>query len=100
MGTRPRSVGEIEGFVNLIRVACDDPGIYATLEKLLALPDQQRQGVLYSLIGDMQQKGAPVEFVEAIACLVDDAVAEKAYETIFRCQRKRGLFDFLKFSRR
>lgn len=100
MDTRPRSVGEIEGFVNLLRVACDDPGIYATLEKVLVLPDRQRQGVLFSLIGDIQQQGAPAEFVEAIACLTDDAVAEKAYETIFRCQRKRGFFDFLKFSKR
>jgi hypothetical protein len=30
---------------------------------------------------------APQDFVQAIACLMDDAVAEKAYEVIFRCGR-------------
>jgi hypothetical protein len=30
---------------------------------------------------------APKDFVEAIACLMDDAVAEKAYEVIFKCRR-------------
>lgn len=56
--------------------------------------------MLYSLIGDMQQKGAPTELLEAIPRLIDNAVAEKAYETRFRCQRKHGFFDFLKFPKR
>ena len=30
---------------------------------------------------------APRDFIQAIACLLDDRAAEKAYEVIFRCQR-------------
>jgi hypothetical protein len=32
-------------------------------------------------------KEAPKDFIEAIACLLDDAVAEKVYEVIFQCRR-------------
>jgi hypothetical protein len=30
---------------------------------------------------------APRDFIQAVACLLDDRVAEKAYEVIFKCQR-------------
>ena len=29
--------------------------------------------------------GAPADFVQAVGCLLDDRVAERAYEEIYRC---------------
>jgi len=37
----------------------------------------------------MMIQGAPHDFITAIACLADDAVAEKAYEVIFQCSRSK-----------
>lgn len=91
---KPNSVAEIDSFITMIRVACEDEAVYARLEKILTLPDQQRRGILASLIADMRGKGAPAEFIRAFGCLTDDSIAEKAYETIFRCRRRSGFFDF------
>jgi hypothetical protein len=84
----PRTVAEVDGFITLLRVACEDPSINARLEQILALPDERRQALLHTLVSDMLIAKAPKDFVEAIACLMDDAVAEKAYEVIFRCARE------------
>jgi len=92
---KPNSVGEIDSFITMIRVACEDETVYTRLEKILTLPDQQRRGILSSLITDMRGKGAPSEFIRVFECLTDDSIAEKAYETIFRCRRRSGFFDFL-----
>lgn len=83
-----RTVGEIETFVAMLRVACDDPAIYGRLEKLLSMPDKERQGVVHAWVNDMLIAQAPSDFVQAVACLLDDRVAEKAYEVIFNCRRK------------
>ena len=82
-----RSVAEVDGFITMLRVACEDPSINARLEKILSLPDERRQALVHTLVSDMLIAKAPKEFVEAIACLMDDAVAEKAYEVIFQCRR-------------
>ena len=84
----PRTVAEVDGFITMLRVACEDPSINARLEKILSLPDERRQALVHTLVSDMLIAKAPKEFVEAIACLMDDAVAEKAYELIYRCARK------------
>lgn len=86
----PRSVADIEGFVGLLKAACDDPQINATLERLLAMPDSQRQGVVHAWVTDLLIAEAPREFIEAVGCLIDDAVAEQAYAVIYQCQRNRG----------
>ncbi len=83
----PRSVAEIEGFVNLLKAACEDQQINTTLERLLAMPDAQRQGVVHAWVTDLLIAEAPRDFVQAVACLIDDAVAEKAYEVIYQCRR-------------
>lgn len=82
-----RSVADIEGFVDLLKAACDDPQINATLERLLAMPDAQRQGVVHAWVTDLLIAEAPREFIEAVGCLIDDAIAEKAYEVIYQCRR-------------
>jgi hypothetical protein len=85
--TAPRSVADIEGFVDLLKAACEDEKINATLERLLAMRDAQRQGVVHAWVSDLMIAEAPREFIEAVACLIDDAVAEKAYEVIYQCGR-------------
>jgi len=83
----PRSVGDIDSFVTLLRVACEDRTVNDRLEKLLSLPDRKRQAVLHAWVSDLLIARAPQDFTAAIACLLDDRVAEKAYEVIFRCKR-------------
>jgi hypothetical protein len=83
----PRSVADIDSFITMLRVACEDRGVNDRLEKLLSLPDQKRQAVLHAWVSDLLIARAPQDFTSAIACLLDDRVAEKAYEVIFRCRR-------------
>lgn len=85
--TQPRSVAEIDSFIALLSVACEDADVHQRLEKILALPDEHRKLVLHALLSDMRKAHAPQDFAAAIACLLDDAVAEKAYEVIFQCRR-------------
>ncbi len=80
-----RSVAEIEGFINLLRAACADAGVNAALERLLAMPDAERRAFVSAWVADLLARGAPRPFVEAIACLHDDAVAEKTQEVIHTC---------------
>jgi hypothetical protein len=87
----PQSVADIESFVNLLRVACEDPKINAQLERLLSFPDQKRQNMIHTWVSDMIIAEAPKDFIAAIACLRDDKIAEKAYEVIFKCNRGETL---------
>jgi hypothetical protein len=83
----PHSVGDIDSFVTMLRVACEDRAVNDRLEKLLSLPDQERRAVLHAWVSDLLIARAPQDFTAAIACLLDDGVAEKAHEVIFRCGR-------------
>ncbi|HSC95184.1 MAG TPA: hypothetical protein VLC73_09455 [Burkholderiales bacterium] len=85
--TAPRSVAEIDGFVSLLAAACNDSKINATLERLLAMPDEKRKGLVHAWVTDLLIEEAPKDFVQAVACLMDDAVSEKAYEVIYKCKR-------------
>ena len=87
MDARPRTVGEVEGFVTLLRAACDDRTVNYALEKLLSLPDERRRALVHTWVSDLIVQQAPKDFIDAIACLLDDAVAEKAFEVIFQCRR-------------
>ena len=87
----PGSVAEIESFITLLRVACEDASINARLEKLLSLPNDKRRGIVHAWVTDMLIAEAPKDFVAAIACLSDDRVAEKTYEVIFKCKREKPL---------
>lgn len=82
-----RSVADIEGFVDLLKAACEDEKINATLERLLVMPNAQRQGVVHAWVTDLLIAEAPRELIEAVGCLMDDAIAEKAYEVIYQCRR-------------
>lgn len=84
---KPRTVGEIDAFVDMLLAACEDEKVHGHLEKLLSLPDQTRQATVHAWVNDLLIAEAPPEFIQAIACLLDDQVAEKAYEVIFQCKR-------------
>jgi len=71
----------------MLLTACEDQIVYDRLEKLLSLPDQKRQGEVHAWVTDLLIAQAPRDFVMAIACLMDDQVAEKAYEMIYKCKR-------------
>lgn len=83
----PASVGQIEGFITLLRAACDDPGVRERLGRLLALPDDRRRALVNAWVSDLLIGQAPRDFTMAIACLLDDAVAAKAREVIQACRR-------------
>jgi hypothetical protein len=85
--SNPHTVGEIEGFVSLLMTACDDRKVNDALEKLLSMPDEKRRLFVHNWVTDLVIKNAPKDFTQAIACLQDDAVAEKAYEVIYQCRR-------------
>jgi hypothetical protein len=82
-----KSIADIDGFITLLRVACEDQKINAQLARLLAMPDEQRRGFVHAWVTDMIVARAPHDFIEAIGCLMDDRVAEKTYEVIFQCRR-------------
>ena len=71
----------------MICAACDDPAVSKRLEQLLEMPDEKRQGLVHAWVTDLLVAQAPRDFVQAIACLMDDRIAEKAYEVIFKCSR-------------
>ena len=83
----PRSVADIDGFITMLTAACENEEVNERLERLLSMPDSQRQAVVHAWVKDLLIAEAPRDFVEAIACLLDDRVAEKAYEVIFQCRR-------------
>ena len=83
----PRTVAEVDGFVDLLMAACNDPKINATLARLLSMPDEKRRGLVHTWVSDLLIEKAPKDLVQAVACLMDDAVAEKAYEVIYQCGR-------------
>lgn len=88
--TAPRNVGEVDSFVTLLLAACEDESVHGHLERLLSLPDVRRQATIHAWVTDLLVAEAPQDFIQAVACLMDDRVAEKAYEVIFKCSRDRA----------
>jgi len=86
--TVPKTFGQVDGFIDMLLAACEDKGMNDTLEMLLSQPDDRRKAIVYRVLDQLREKKAPAMLVEAIACLLDDDAAEKAYEVIFQCRRK------------
>ena len=87
MVATPKTYGEVEGLVTMLIAACEDMGMNESLEMLLSQPDNRRKAVVRELLDRFIAGGAPKSLYEAFVCLLDDAVAERAYEIIFRCKR-------------
>jgi len=83
----PKSVADIGAFIAMLSAACESPEVNERLEKLLSMPDEARKGLVHAWVTDLLIAEAPRDFVQAVACLMDDAIAEKAYEAIFSCRR-------------
>jgi len=84
-----RSVGEIDAFIDLLHAACEDESMNAALRRLLALPGRRRKAFVRAWVAELAARDAPRPLAEAIACLVDDAVAGKAHEVINGCSDSR-----------
>ncbi len=83
----PKTVADIDMFITMLMTACENEMVYGHLEKLLSLPDEGRQAAVHAWVNDLLIAEAPQDFVQAIACLLDDQIAEKAYEVIYKCKR-------------
>ena len=88
MSTVPRTYADVPSFITMLIVACEDATINSTLQKLLSLPDQTRKAAIHNLVERLRTEKAAQQLIEAIACLLDDDVAEKAYQAIYQCERK------------
>ena len=73
-----RPAGDHEVFVTLMQVAGENPEIRRNLLQLLNLAPQDRKTFLYRFVRELYEKEAPREFIEALAILTDDEIAEKA----------------------
>ena len=82
LNDRQGSVGDNASFVRMILAAREDAAMNATLEAILALPNDQRSSLIRTLTADMKKKSAPAEFIEAIAYLQDDEVARQVREAL------------------
>jgi len=81
------NIKDLDGFIEMLRAACEDQRMNKTLSHLLSLPNEKRKFMILHLVNDMESKGAPDSLVSAIACLTDDLIAEKAYKAIYQCSR-------------
>jgi hypothetical protein len=87
MTSAPETYGDVDGLIMLLLVACEDPGINTTLEHLLSQPDTLRRAILVELLAKLRAQSALPTLIEAMACLVDDQVAERVYAEIYQCGR-------------
>ena len=90
MSDPPETFGDVEGFINMLLAACEDRAMNETLQMLLSQPDERRRAIVHRLLDRLRERHAPQPLIEAMACLLDDAAAEKAYEVIYRCAGKEG----------
>ncbi len=82
MADKPMSADEV--FVNLIAVAQEDPKIHAFVTQVVSMEDFDRQSLVNTFIKEMALKGAPAEFIKAIAALRDPILASKIRDLLKR----------------
>jgi hypothetical protein len=76
------SASEEEALITLIHAAREDRKFRREVLKILRLEPFHRKSALGSYISTMELKAAPPSFVQAIALLRDDHVAETARAVI------------------
>lgn len=82
MSKKKKLIGENEPLVTLIQVAQEDVEIKRHLLAILSQNKFNRESILNSYLEELRLKQAPQEFISAIACLLDDDVAEKVLEIL------------------
>lgn len=80
MQDQPLSADEV--FVNLISVAKEDQKIHSFITTVVSMNDFDRQSLVNTFIKEMALKGAPAEFIKAIAALRDPDLAGKIKELL------------------
>ena len=73
-----------EPFISLMQVAREDPEIKRVLIGILRQNEFNRTSILSTTIEEMRYKGAPPSFIAALACLLNTAVADRAYDLLTR----------------
>lgn len=73
-------VSDNEMFITLIRAAESDKEFAAKVLAITQLPEVERKIKMKKLIRECRRKKAPEDFIEALACLGDDAIARKVCE--------------------
>ena len=77
-----KSIADHKPFVVLIRSTQRDPAIGSRIRVILDQPPFHRKSLLNTLVAELKLQSAPADFVQAIACLLDDDVARKARELL------------------
>ena len=80
MKERPMTADEV--FVTLIGVAKEDPKIHSFIMTVITLNDFDRKSLINTFIKEMSLKGAPAEFIKAIAALREPLLVEKVKELL------------------
>lgn len=75
-------IGDNEDFVALIQAAREDEELRDQLLAILSQSPFHRTSIINSFVENMRLNNAPKELISAIACLLDDSVAEKALEIL------------------
>ena len=78
----PRTFGDVDGFISMLLAACEDDAMNETLQILLSQPDARRKAIVHRLLDRLRERHAPPTLIDAMACLLDDATAERAHEVI------------------
>jgi hypothetical protein len=79
---RAKKSQNLDTFINLILVACEDQSIKSQLLSILQLPWNLRIALLVGFIEKMKQEQAPADFVAAIEGLKKDEVARQVLELL------------------
>ena len=79
---KPRTVGDNECFVRLIRAAQDDRNFRATLCGILRQPSFHRKSLLNTMTATMSADGEEEDMIRAVSDLTNDAVAERVSEML------------------
>lgn len=84
MDINQNRIKNLEGFIDMLRAACDDEDMKNTLVTILSMPNEERKSVVVRLVDNLNNKGAPTQLIEFFSSLTDDTIAEKAHEALFQ----------------
>jgi hypothetical protein len=75
----------VDHLVDMLRAACEDPGMNSILERILSQPEERRHLLVRELLASFHERNAPRELIAAFTPLLDDDVADTAWRVIYRC---------------
>ncbi|OIO55884.1 MAG: hypothetical protein COX57_11995 [Alphaproteobacteria bacterium CG_4_10_14_0_2_um_filter_63_37] len=82
MKARKQSIAEIDGFIELMGMAKENPKIRAFLLATLQSPPTPRHAQIQALANQLTINRAPPQLVAAVMCLRDDGVAGQVLELL------------------